>query len=167
MALVIRSQEPGDGDGLARVWQSAGRYYAELAPDLFQVPVSDGPSFELGSVPLGKQDEGNTLRLVAEADGTIAGWLSARLEPPVPAPERQLVKELGWPRLMVDALVVDRSLWRQGIGGALLSAAEQWGRERGANVVRLDTYADGPVAVPFYEQRMGYHRRAIIFEKKL
>lgn len=161
MALVIRNQEPGDGDGLARVWQSAGRYYAELAPDLFQVPVSDGASFESSTVPP------EVLRLVAEADGTIAGWLSARLEPPVPAPERQLVKELGWSRLMVDALVVDRSLWRQGIGGALLSAAEQWGRERGAHVARLDTYADGPVAVPFYERRMGYHRRAIIFEKEL
>lgn len=161
MALVIRNQQPGDGEGLARVWESAGRYYAELAPELFQVPVSDGPAFERAIVP---QD---AVHLVAEADGVVAGWLTARLERPVPAPERQLVRDLGRTRLMVDALVVDRARWRQGIGGALLSAAETWGRERGADLVQLDTYADGPVAVPFYEQRMGYRRRAIIFEKRL
>lgn len=136
MALVIRNQQPGDGDELARVWESAGRYYAELAPELFQVPVSEGPAFERAIVP---QD---AVHLVAEADGVVAGWLTARLERPVPAPERQLVR-------------------------ALLSAAETWGRERGADLVQLDTYADGPVAVPFYEQRMGYRRRAIIFEKRL
>lgn len=30
----------------------------------------------------------------------------------------------------------------------------------GARIVRLDTYAHSPVSVPFYEQRMGYQRRA-------
>jgi hypothetical protein len=33
-------------------------------------------------------------------------------------------------------------------------------------VVRLNTYADGPVAVPFYE-RHGYQRRSILFQKPL
>jgi Acetyltransferase (GNAT) family len=48
-----------------------------------------------------------------------------------------------------------------------LTAAEEWGRDRGAEVVRLDTYADSPVSVPFYERHMGYRRRAIIFQKPL
>jgi GNAT superfamily N-acetyltransferase len=146
---------------MARVWLSAGRYYAELSPHHFQVPVSDGPSFEVATVPE------HALRLVAEADGAVAGWLMARLEQPVSEPERQFIRELGWIRLLVDALVVDRARWRQGIGTSLLDAAETWGREHGAAVVRLDTYADGPVAVPFYERHMGYRRRAIIFEKQL
>lgn len=171
MALVIREQRPGDGDGMARVWLGTGRYYTELDPDHFQVPVSDGPSFERAAAARAATARAATapdvLRLVAEADGAIAGWVLARLERPVPAPERQFVRELGRTRLMVDALVVDRALWRQGIGGALLLAAESWGRERGAGVARLDTYAHGPVAVPFYEQHMGYRRRAIIFQKEL
>ena len=66
----------------------------------------------------------------------------------------------------MDALAVDRALWRQGISSALLEAAESWGRDRGAGVVRLNTYADGPVAVPFYE-RHGYRRRSIVFAKEL
>jgi hypothetical protein len=40
-------------------------------------------------------------------------------------------------------------------------------RDRGAAVVRLDTYADSPVSVPFYERHMGYTRRAIVFQKPL
>lgn len=78
----------------------------------------------------------------------------------------QFVRESGWTRLFVDALVVDRALWRHGIGTELLAAAESWGRARGADVVRLDTYAEGPVAVPFYE-RHGYRRRSILFQKPL
>jgi len=45
--------------------------------------------------------------------------------------------------------------------------AEAWGRDRGAHVARLGTYAHSPVSVPFYENRMGYERRAIIFQKNL
>jgi hypothetical protein len=48
-----------------------------------------------------------------------------------------------------------------------MRAAESWGRDRGARVARLGTYAHSPVSVPFYENRMGYQRRAIIFQKKL
>ncbi len=67
----------------------------------------------------------------------------------------------------MDALIVDRSHWREGAGTALLEAAETWGRGRGAEIARLDAYAHGPVSVPFYEDRMGYQRRSIIFQKRL
>ncbi len=48
MELVIREPKPGDGEGLARAWMDAGRYYAELSLEDFQVPQSDGlaASFE-------------------------------------------------------------------------------------------------------------------------
>jgi hypothetical protein len=79
---------------------------------------------------------------------------------------RQLTREHGWTRLVVDALIVVREHWRQGSGTALLQAAESWGRDMGAEIVRLDTYAQSPVSVPFYEQRMGYLRRSIVFQKR-
>jgi hypothetical protein len=53
------------------------------------------------------------------------------------------------------------------IGTALLEAAQAWGRSQGATVARLDTYVDGPVAVPFYERHMGYQRRSVVFQKWL
>ena len=41
-AIIVRSPRPGDGAQLARAWLDAGRYYAALAPQTFQVPDTDG-----------------------------------------------------------------------------------------------------------------------------
>jgi len=88
MSVQIRPPRPGDGEGMSRVWLSAGAYYASLDPALFQVPSTDG-------------------------------------------------------------------------------LAESWGRDRGASMVRLDTYVHSPVSVPFYERHMGYQRQSIHFAKEL
>ena len=167
MPVQIRPPRPGDGEGMARVWLSAGAYYADLEPALFQVPSAEGlaESFEADIAATG--EDGDTLRLVADSDGQVAGWLSAHLEHPVASLAHQLVRELGWTRLMVDALVVDQATWRQGIGTVLLTAAESWGRDRGARMARLDTYVHSPVSVPFYERHMEYQRRSIHFAKDL
>jgi GNAT superfamily N-acetyltransferase len=167
MSVQIRLPRPGDGQGLARVWLSAGAYYAELEPALFQVPSAEGlaESFETDIEATG--EDSDKLRLVADRDGLIAGWLTAHLAHPAARAAYQLVRELGWTRLMVDALVVDQATWRQGIGTTLLAAAESWGRDRGARMIRLDTYAHSPVSVPFYERHMGYQRRSIHFAKGL
>jgi hypothetical protein len=42
-----------------------------------------------------------------------------------------------------------------------------WGRERGALVAVCDTFIESPLSVPFWERRMGYKRRAIIFRNRL
>jgi GNAT superfamily N-acetyltransferase len=167
MSVQIRPPRPGDGPGMARVWLSAGAYYADLDPAQFQVPSADGlaESFE-ADVGATSESSGN-LRLVADQDGQVAGWLTARIEHPAANPARQLVRELSWIRLVVDALVVDQATWRHGIGTALLTAAESWGRDRGARMVMLDTYVHSPVSVPFYERHMGYQRRSIHFAKEL
>jgi GNAT superfamily N-acetyltransferase len=162
MSVTIRPPRPGDGPGMARVWLSAGAYYADLDPAHFQRPSAEGlaESFEAGLGPKGE----DARQLVAELDGEVAGWVTARIEHPAAGAAYQFVRESGWTRLFVDALVVDQALWRHGIGTALLKAAESWGRDGGADVVRLNTYAEGPVAVPFYE-RHGYLRRSILFQK--
>ena len=48
MDVQIRPAKPGDGQGMARVWLSAGAYYADLDPAHFQLPSADGlaESFE-------------------------------------------------------------------------------------------------------------------------
>ncbi len=156
---------------------SAGAYYADLDPEHFQVPAAEDLAAQWDRDLRGGDDaddgadadgaDGGSLMLVAESDGVVAGWLTARIEPPSDHPAVQLTREHSWTRLVIDALVVDRAHWRGGAGTALLNAAEDWGRARNAQVVRLDTYARSPVSVPFYEQRMGYERRAIIFQKHL
>ena len=165
MTVNVRGARPGDGSAIARMWLSAAAYYAGLDPARFQVPAAEGLAglFENG-IPRGG---GDVLQLVAEFDGRVVGWLSARVQRPDQDAGVELAREHGWTRLMVEVLIVDGGQWRRGAGTALLERAESWGRDQGAEVVRLGTYAHSPVAVGFYEQHMGYTRRAIIFQKRL
>ncbi|MGH3151273.1 MAG: GNAT family N-acetyltransferase [Streptosporangiaceae bacterium] len=169
MLEQIRPSRPGDGEGMARVWLSAGAYYADLDPAHFQIPSAEGltESFEDSIAAATRAADEDTLELVAESGGTVAGWLTARIQHPSARAAHQFVRELSWTRLLVNALVVDQALWRQGIGTALLEAAESWGRARGAEVARLDTYVGSTVSVPFYERQAGYQRRSIVFQKAL
>lgn len=167
MSATVRLARSGDGAQIAAAWLSAGTYYADLDPAHFQVPQAEGDGLaEAWEHQLAVGHE-HALRLVAEVDGRVIGWLSARLELPEDDAAVQLTREHGWTRLTVDALIVDRDYWRHGTGTALLEAAEAWGRERGARVARLDTYAHSPISVPFYEDRMGYQRRSVLFQKQL
>lgn len=165
MATTIRHARPGDGDAITRAWLSAGQYYADIDPERFQVPRIDG-SAQLWDDHI-RQSPANSLCLVAEIDGQVIGCLTARLMLPEPDAASQLTRDQGRTRLAVDALVVTKDYWRRGAGAALLEAAESWGRANGAEIVKLDTYAYSPVSVPFYEQRMAYQRRGIVFEKPL
>jgi len=167
MPVQIRPPRPGDGQGMARVWLTAGAYYADLDSAHFQLPSTEGLSESFEADIEARSSDADSFRLVAERDGEVTGWLTAHLEHPSPGAPYQLIRELGWTRLIVDAVMVDRALWRQGIGTKLLTEAESWGRDRGATVVRLHTYPGSPVSVPFYEQHTGYQRRSILFQKPL
>jgi hypothetical protein len=106
MSVTIRPARPGDGADIVRVWASAAAYYTAIDPGHFQVPRGEGMA-ESWDAFLGREDE-TSLRLVAEAGGKVAGWLSARIEPPEEDAEMQLTREQGWTRLAVDALIVDQ-----------------------------------------------------------
>jgi GNAT superfamily N-acetyltransferase len=165
MTVTVRPGRPGDGAGISRAWLSAAAYYSGLDPEHFQVPRAEGLA-ESWDNQFTRPDDGS-LHLVAEVDGQVVGWLWARIQPPGPNASAQLTREHGWTRLEIASLIVDRDYWRSGAGTALLEAAEAWGRVQGAQVVTLDTYAHSPVSVPFYEDHMGYQRRAIVFQKSL
>jgi GNAT superfamily N-acetyltransferase len=156
----------GDGEGLARCWLDVAAYYAKLNPELFQIPDADGLAQVCEDWLLNVGGE-TTHSLVAEIKGQVVGFVSATMHPPIEQAARQFVRDAGLTRLVIDALVVQEAYWRHGIGRRLMDAAEEWGRIRGAAIALLDTYVGSPVSVPFYEQRMGYKRRALHFRKTL
>ena len=41
-------------------------------------------------------------------------------------------------------------------GTVLMTAAEQWAVQQGAEVITLETDLNNPTSMPFYEHRMGY-----------
>jgi GNAT superfamily N-acetyltransferase len=141
------------------------RYYAEMDPESFQLPREDG-LVEWFESFLGEPAKENELSLVAEVDGEVVGSLEASILERDETADRQMLRELGELRLFVNHMGVDPAHWRSGVGTALMRAAEEWAKERGATRSGLDTHIDSPVSVPFYE-RLGYKRHSINFRKRL
>jgi len=166
MDLALRPPRPGDGTGLARCWLDAGASYAALNPTLFQVPAADGlaQSLEDRFLHLAVND---ALVLVADTAGQVVGYLIATIEQPSPRAATDASCDAGLVRLVIDALIVREASRYQGVGTQLMEAAEQWGRGRGATIALLETYVDSSLSVPFYEQHLGYSRRAVRFRKDL
>jgi GNAT superfamily N-acetyltransferase len=162
---VVRVARPGDGEGCARAWLDAARYYMEIEPDAFQIPAEDGLAewFE----ELNAEPGPDGLTLVATVAGEVAGFVTAAFQPPAASAARQLTKAATLPRVHVDAVVVSQPYRRAGVGTALMAAVEDWARGRGAAMISLDTNLRSPLSVPFYEDRMSYYRHGVIFRKLL
>ena len=87
--------------------------------------------------------------LVAELDGRIVGHVVVRM--------RDEARALLVPRRYgeVDALFVMEQARHQGVGQALMKAAEEWVRQAGGGVIELVVWEFNEAAIRFYEAR-GY-----------
>ena len=166
MQITVRPQERGDGTALARAWLDAGRYYAALDPQTFQMPASDGlAEFFEGALTAG--NGADAITVVAEVGGRVVGAGLARIERPVAGAPFQMQRHLGHSRLVVDVVVVEEAYRRRGVGARLMGALEEWGRRRGATVSLLDNYPENALALPFFEEGLGYRRQAVRLTKAL
>jgi len=164
--ITVRPRRPGDGAELARAWLDAGRYYATLAPNTFQVPDTEGLA-EYMDRPAAVADEPDTRRLVAEFDRRVVGAAVGRIEVPFEYARYQLQRQFAETRLVVDMVVVQEAYRGRGVGQRLMLALEEWARERGATVSLLDTYPESALSLPFFTERMGYDRRSVRLWKRL
>jgi GNAT superfamily N-acetyltransferase len=89
------------------------------------------------------------------------------VQAPLETARWQAQRDLSDPRLFINYVGTADAYKRMGVATRLVEAAEAWGRSKGALVAVCDTYIDSPFSVPFWEERMGYSRRAIIFRKPL
>ena len=85
--------------------------------------------------------------LVAEVDGHTVGWTHVTVL-------RGLEHD---PRAELHGLVVSEERHGEGIGRALMDAAETWAREKGMDILRLRTNTVRKGAHAFYE-RLGYEK---------
>jgi len=163
--LQVRPVRPGDGPGCARAWLDAGRHYAALDPEQFQLPTEDGLAdwFDRLHANLAA----DRMVYVASVEQDVAGFVSAVLNPPEPDAQWELIRHLGQRRVFVEVLVVAEPYRRRGIGTALMNETERWARRQGATSVSLRTNLRSPLSVPFYEERMGYTRDGAVFRKRL
>jgi ribosomal protein S18 acetylase RimI-like enzyme len=165
--ITIRKSRAGDGAGCARLWRELGAFFASLDPRGFQVPAAEGLAEWLEGVIATIAADEAQLHLIAEADGVPVGSLSAKIHEPAPTAERQVQADLSRRQLHIDSLGVAASHRRSGVGGALMRAAEEWGRAKGAQIMLLETEPTNPTSMPFYEHRMGMSVQAVILRKEL
>jgi ribosomal protein S18 acetylase RimI-like enzyme len=166
VAVTIREARDDDAAGIARLGQENSAYYTRLAPEHFRLPDEEGLVKFIAS-DREWRERPDTLALVAEDNGVIAGYLEASLQFPDETAKWQGQRDLSDVRLFINFVGTADAYKRQGVATGLVSAAEAWGRQRGAVVALCDTFIDSPLSVPFWERRMGYERRAIIFRKRL
>lgn len=164
--MLIREFRAGDGAGIARMLIENGAYHALLAPDYFKQPDPEG-LVEFVENDSDWRDSPDNLCLVAEVDAEVAGCIEATIQPPLETARWQSQRDLGAPRLFIGFVQTADRFKRSGVATSLVEAAEQWGREQGAVVAVCDTYIGSPLSVPFWEERMGYERRAVILRKPL
>lgn len=166
MSVVVRDATGMDAAGIASISRENGVYYAQLAPERFRVPDADG--FE----EFIRDDEEwrarpDSIALVAEVEGDVAGYLEASLQPPLDSARWQSQRDLAETRLFINFVGTADRYKRQGVATLLVQAAERWGHAHGASVAICDTFIGSPLSMPFWEQRMGYERQSVIFRKPL
>jgi GNAT superfamily N-acetyltransferase len=162
----IREYRDGDAAGIVRISRENACVYARLAPDYFRTPDEDG-FVELIENDGDWRDAPENLALVAEVDGEVVGYLEASVHAPLETARWQAQRDLATTRLAINFVGTADAQKRRGIATRLVAAAEAWGRSQGATVALCDTYIDSPLSVPFWERRMGYTRRAVVFRKPL
>lgn len=139
------------GDGTSAI-ERAGETDAEPLLDayewLFSPPGSVPPGWDRGRAAEALRGaiagERSEIFLARDADtGAIAGFCSAYLD---------LDSVRFGSRCWVEDLAVDPRRRSRGLGKALLDAAKEWGRERGATHLELDSGIARGDAHRFYER---------------
>jgi GNAT superfamily N-acetyltransferase len=96
--------------------------------------------------------------VVAEAEGKVVGLMHVFVRPAVENPKEAVVQ----------AIVVDASCRRRGVGRRLMAEAERWGSERACRSVALSSNVGRAPAHAFYAG-LGYgaSATAYVFRKSL
>lgn len=153
-AITIRQAVSGDADGIARTFLESAEYHASLDAERYAVPTLETISSHYREARQG-------MTLVAEFGGEVVGFVDAQLERSPDPMHRQLVY------CHVSEIAVRQKHQNQGIGGRLLRAVEDWGRQHGAEFASLEYHAANTRAGAFYQRRMGYRLASIIAIKCL
>jgi ribosomal protein S18 acetylase RimI-like enzyme len=148
--VTIRPAVAQDADGIAATFVDSAHHHARLDPERYGIPAVDAITarYREGRQHAG-DEQARSATLVADGGGEIVGFVDCRLEQS-PDP---MHREMTYCHVVEIAVRGDRQ--SEGIGGRLLRAAEDWGRQHGATFALLEYLANNSGAAAFY-QRMDY-----------
>lgn len=161
MAATIRQAVAEDADGITGTFLESAEHHASLDSELYFVPaVETIVAHYRGGPKHPAEDLAESITLVAELGGHIVGFIDVRLYQPTDPMHRQMIY------CLISEIAVKREHQNHGIGGQLLRAAEDWGREQGAEFAALEYHAANVRAGAFY-QHMHYRLASITAIKRL
>jgi ribosomal protein S18 acetylase RimI-like enzyme len=151
VAVTIRPTVLEDADGIARTFLESAEYHARLEPERYLAPTVEAISARYREGWQHPPDAGGgSITLVAELSGEIVGFIDARLVHSPDPMHRELIY------CHIAEIAVRSRFQNQGVGGRLLRAAEDWGRQQGAEYALLEYHAANTRAGAFYQRSMGY-----------
>jgi ribosomal protein S18 acetylase RimI-like enzyme len=157
-AIAIRRATKADLPALGRLGALLLRTHYQFDPQRFMAPgdhPEEGYAWFLGT----QLREDDVVVFVAEREASIVGYVYAGLEP-------QSWKELREACGFIHDVVVDESGRRFGVATALMEAAINWLRKRGAPRVVLGTAQKNEGAQRLFE-RLGFRRTMIEMTREL
>ena len=157
-AITIRRATRADLAALGKLGALLLRTHYQFDPQRFMAPGShpeEGYAWFLGT-QLGDDD---VVVFVAERQAEVVGYVYAALEP-------QSWKELREACGFIHDVVVDEGRRRSGVASALMEAAIDWLRERGAPRVVLGTAQKNDAAQRLFD-RLGFRRTMVEMTREL
>jgi aminoglycoside 6'-N-acetyltransferase len=157
--IVIRAATLEDEPAMVELEHASAIHHASVDPRRWRVPPPDAIAAYRRKRRVADPDGG---ALVAEVDEQVVGMVE--LLP------RGFAAEAGAAREPIPSVDIGLSVapeWRdRGVGTALMRAAEDWARERGADRIILDLAAANTGAQRLYA-RLGYEVHGLLMDKVL
>lgn len=157
MSISIRAAERTDVAALVRLRLANAERHVQLAPAIYRFPDVEVVRGHFESV---LSNESNTVISVAEAAGEVVGMVELVLlaEPP----DHQIL--IPRRAAEIHTVVLDEHRG-QGVGAALVSAAERVAAERGASILYAGIFTPNTDAVRFYSSA-GFGPRGTLLSKE-
>lgn len=157
--FAIRPATNADSEAMVDLELASAIHHASMDPERWRVPPREAIAEYRQRRREADPDGG---AIVAEAEGAVVGMVEMLL--------RGLVDEPGGARVPIPSVDIGLSVapdWRgRGVGKALMRAAEDWARERGATRIILDLAASNTSALRLY-QRLGYETHGLMMDRRL
>ena len=158
MDISVRHATSADADALGELGAILVRTHYGYDPQRFMNP---GPRIErgYGRFLVSQVDRDDAIVLVAERGGQVVGYVYATLEE---RSWRELRDACGY----IDDIVVRDTARRGGVATALMGAAMEWMRSRGAPRVLLWSATPNEMAQQLFS-RLGFRRTMVEMTREL
>jgi ribosomal protein S18 acetylase RimI-like enzyme len=152
--VALRRARSADLDAIAALWTSLLALHAEIDPAL-RVADDAVPARALAQLV----EDPNAAAWVAEAEARVVGFCAARVEDaPLALAESR--------RAEITELFVAAAARRRGLGRALVAAASEWARSRGAARVEVRVAAANAAGQSFWRS-LGFGAFVDVLDRRL